>query len=190
MNTATRKTRHIPEGAEVRDYPALRLTVCLWDVPAVPNRYFMMIYKGRRTVHEERGGYYDTARRAFRVREIVARETRAAEERQQREQAAHGLAVGDVVYSTWGIEQTNVHFFQVVRVPSLRSAVVRPILATTTADSEYAMTGHKVPKVGDFEGTAETMHRACGLHALNGGKHARGDLVRWDGTPRRVSWYG
>lgn len=186
--TTTSKTRYIPEGAEVRDLPALRLTIYTWQAEGVPNGFALLVYRGRRTKPEERGGYYDAGRRAFRVREIIARETKAAEERQRREQAAHGLAVGDVVYSTSGVEQTNVHFFQVVRVASLRSAVVRPIKAETTPRSEYAMEGHTVPKVGEFSG-AETMHRACGLHILNGGKHARGDLVRWDGAPRRVSWY-
>lgn len=188
MNT-TRKARYIPEGAEVRHYPALRLAVYLWEAEGVPNCFAMLVYKGRRTKPEERGSYHDTARRAFRVREIIQRETKAAEARQQRAQAAHGLAVGDVVYATWGIEQTCVTYYQVVRAPSVRSAVVRQILAETTAAGELAMHGHSVPKVGEFANTAETMHRACELHRLNGGKHARGDLVRWDGTPRRVSWY-
>lgn len=184
-----RKARYIPAGAEVRSFPALRLTICLWEMEHVPNRFAMLVYKGRRTKPEERGSYYDTARRAFRVREIIQRETRVAEARQLRAQAVHGLVVGDVVYATWGYEQTNVNFYQVVRVPSTRSAVVRPILAETTPDGELAMAGYSMPRGGEFASAAETMHRSCGLHALNGGQHAPGDLVRWDGAPRRVTWY-
>ncbi|WP_099597088.1 hypothetical protein [Stenotrophomonas maltophilia] len=47
--------------------------------------------------------------------------------KRERQQAGHGLAVGDIVYSVWGYEQTNVTFYEVVRVPSGRSATVRDV---------------------------------------------------------------
>ncbi len=76
-------------------------------------------------------------------------------------------------------------------MPSARSAVVRQIQSDTIEDKPGSMTGKATPKPGQFVAVAkEETRRAGGLHTLNGGKSTRGDLRRWDGTPRRVTWYG
>jgi len=52
-----------------------------------------------------------------------------------------------------------------------------------------SMTGKATPKPGHFVAVAkEETRRACGVHILNGGK-MRGRMRKWDGTPRRVTWY-
>ncbi|NEK79465.1 MAG: hypothetical protein G3W71_21915, partial [Xanthomonas perforans] len=110
-------------------------------------------------------------------------ERQAANENAKRErrETGHGLAVGDIVYETYGYEQTNVHFYEVTRVPSARSAVVCEIEAEKTEAGEKAMAGTAVPRPGVFKaGAMPRMHRAAYLHVLSGGAGHHGSLSKWD----------
>jgi len=76
-----------------------------------------------------------------------------------------------------------------LRVPTDLSAVVRQIESETIEDKPGSMTGKTTAKPGQFVAVAKSeTRRACGVHVLNGGK-MRGQLQKWDGTPRRVTWY-
>lgn len=65
--------------------------------------------------------------------------------------ASHRLAVGDVLFSSWGYEQTNVDYHQVTRVVGHRSVEIRKI-ARQAVESAQAMTGECVPAKGKFIG--------------------------------------
>lgn len=49
------------------------------------------------------------------------------ERRRQPTQNAEGVHVGDLFYGSWGYEQTNVDFFQVVALKGKHTAVIRKI---------------------------------------------------------------
>ena len=57
------------------------------------------------------------------------------------------VSVGDVFVSSWGYEQTNVTFYQVLSVHGKKTVTVREI----RANSEYthSMVGFKTPDFGD-----------------------------------------
>lgn len=94
--------------------------------------------------------------------ELVNTETEAEIWKRARRETAHGLSVGDILFSSWGYDQTNVDFYEVVRVPSARSAVVRQIKQETTENSS-SMSGVTVPKPGEFVSTAkESIRSAAG----------------------------
>jgi hypothetical protein len=48
-------------------------------------------------------------------------------QRQERLQYRHGLKVGDILYSSWGYDQTNVDFYQVTAVVGDKRVKIRPI---------------------------------------------------------------
>lgn len=60
------------------------------------------------------------------------------------------VSVGDVFVSSWGYEQTNVTFYQVLSVHGKKTVTVREI----RANSEYtdSMVGFKTPVLNDFTG--------------------------------------
>lgn len=120
----------------------------------------------------------------------------AREQRRQAEQVAkrdetHTLTVGAVLVSSWGYEQTNVDFFEVVRVVSPKTVELRQIAATLNEDDTPggAMTGYKMPTRGAFLADEPVMTlRARGerVHGIRRGGHT---ASLWDGKPQRCSWY-
>ncbi len=60
------------------------------------------------------------------------------------------VSVGDIFVSSWGYEQTNVTFYQVLSVHGKKTVTVREI----RANSEYtdSMVGFKTPVLNDFRG--------------------------------------
>jgi len=93
------------------------------------------------------------------------------------------LRVDDILYTSWGYEQTNVDFYQVT---SIRGCIVeiRPIAAEITETG--FMCGTTVPVLDAFTGPARC-HRIVRNYLTVG---YRQWAHKWDGTPCRCSWYG
>ncbi|MEX9892495.1 hypothetical protein AB7W78_18940 [Providencia rettgeri] len=60
------------------------------------------------------------------------------------------VSVNDVFVSSWGYEQTNVNFYQVISLHGKKTVTVREIRAETIFDS--SMSGKKKPILNDFIG--------------------------------------
>lgn len=95
-------------------------------------------------------------------------------------------AVGDIAYSSWGYEQTNVDYYQVTAV-SRAMVTVQPIAAATEATGPY--TGVARPLRDQFTGPAirrKIHHHSDRWHiAINTVANA----YPWTGAPNRVSTY-
>ena len=68
----------------------------------------------------------------------------------------HGVKVGDLFYTSWGYEQTNVDFFQVIALKGESSAIVREVVPKRikeeptcgmAADRTYEVTNEILPLV-------------------------------------------
>ena len=70
---------------------------------------------------------------------IAANEARKAARKSAGAEMAGKVAVGDIFVSSWGWEQTNVDFYQVVEKPSASTVIVREIAAATVEGSEGYM---------------------------------------------------
>ena len=70
-------------------------------------------------------------------------------------QNMHGVHVGDIFYSTWGYDQTNVDFWQVVELKGTQTAIIREIRAEVSRNTGY-MSGDKWPRRDDF--SSEELH--------------------------------
>lgn len=98
---------------------------------------------------------------------------------------AHPVKVGDIFYDSWGYDQTNIDWYQVVKVLP-KSVKVRRI-AGKTKETGF-MSGETRPLKGKFIGPPKT--KRVGIS--NGepylpSKHGWTSL--WDGKPKHVSWY-
>lgn len=97
------------------------------------------------------------------------------------------VKVGDIFYDSWGYDQTNIDWYQVVELTkSGKSVKVRPI-AGKTKETGF-MSGETRPLKGKFTGPAKTkkLGMTSGQPYL-ASKHGWTSL--WDGKPKYVSWY-
>ncbi len=123
---------------------------------------------------------------AFRAERVAAffEDAKAREvERLRRKNAGHNFAVGDIVYCSWGIEQTNVDFYEVVGV-SAKAIEMRQIAKTETTLTGFSDRGFCEPVPGKFLGDAFTA-KACDSDTVVQGSRA----FLWDGTARAWSDY-
>ncbi|MDK7220275.1 hypothetical protein QP496_23995, partial [Klebsiella pneumoniae] len=69
---------------------------------------------------------------------------------------------GDVFVSSWGYEQTNTCFYQVIALRGKKTAVLRRI-AAQQVKADSAMSGELKPVLNDFKGEPVT-RRICENH--------------------------
>jgi len=111
--------------------------------------------------------------------DINAYKTKRREERKSA--GAHTLNVGDILYSSWGYDQTNVDFYQIVELVGKATAVLRKVAQDRT-ESAW-MQGKCVARPGEFVG--EPFRKRISPHnsvTISSCQHA----YKWDG--REVSW--
>jgi hypothetical protein len=73
------------------------------------------------------------------INSIAARAARKETQKQKAVELAANVNVGDIFVSSWGYEQTNVDFYQVIEKPSASTVIVRKIAAATVDGSEGYM---------------------------------------------------
>ncbi|WGD37569.1 hypothetical protein [Lysinibacter sp. HNR] len=98
------------------------------------------------------------------------------------------ITPGTIFYSSWGYEQTNIDFYEVVRVTT-KTVTLRPIGASRT-ETISAMSGTVTPKPGEF--TGQEFRRTI----INYGDapmvriNAIANASLWEGKPLFTSsWY-
>ena len=152
--------RHIPANAT-----AIRSTKSATVAYLYTNkqgRFIVIGYTGARSV--KAAIYYAFSTPAKRMAYVAgwmrqcdeAQASKDAYKAKKREALAkpHTLALGDVLVSSWGYDQTNIDFYQVTRLVGKRSVAVRAI-AAESVDTEH-MQGKCVPAVGVFKGEEMT----------------------------------
>ena len=95
------------------------------------------------------------------------------------------LKPGDLLHYSWGYDQTNCEFWQVVKVTA-KTATIREIGSKTTGkETGNSMASYLVPCPDQFFGP-EIRRRCCGPKAVN---TSFGSASLWDGRPKYSSWY-
>jgi len=67
---------------------------------------------------------------------IMTREDQKAQRRESRK-APHSLEAGNILYSSWGYDQTNISFYQVTKVISDKTVELREISSKRLSSSDY-----------------------------------------------------
>lgn len=97
--------------------------------------------------------------------------------------------IGDVFVYTWGYDQTNADFFQVVGLTA-KCVKLKAINGTTTETG--FMCGNKVPKINNFKNDDDSKVLRKKIYYYNQIPHVNmeyGCCELWDGQPERISWY-
>jgi hypothetical protein len=98
--------------------------------------------------------------------------------------------VGDIVVNTWGWEQTNVDFYEVVEVKN-KTILINEIGGMVEEGSEYShgMACNVLPVKGNFIVGGDSYK----LRVKNGGTLSNPAsyyyMHKWDGRPEYKSWY-
>lgn len=112
-----------------------------------------------------------------------ARQERKSKLQQAKKDFVNPFTLGQILYRTWGYEQTNVNFYQVVKVDR-KSIVVRELSQDRT-QNEF-MSGTAMPIKDDFNNSTEikkivqiaVYNEVINIYVT--------DMHPWKGTP--VSW--
>ena len=111
--TTLRQRTETPEGLEIWTWE---------DFSHTSNRnvIFGVAFAGRANKPIWYRSFRDGAARQKTIQETIqAHEARLAEKRSRmadRRSFQHGLQIGDILYSSWGYDQTNIDFYQVTRL--------------------------------------------------------------------------
>lgn len=100
----------------------------------------------------------------------------------------HNIKIGDIFYNSWGYEQTNVDFYQVVKTTP-KTITLRKIKGKSDDYNAYYMTGSKVAVKNSFyddELIRKTPYLFNGKWRVNFEFGAGG---QWDGSPMNYSCY-
>ena len=102
----------------------------------------------------------------------------------KKRRAPHSLNIGDILSSSWGWEQTNVDFYQVISLPSPFFVEIRKI--ASELENENRLQGKASPIKDKF--TSEAFRKrpdADNVIRMSSYSYAR----PWSGKPMHVSWY-
>jgi len=100
----------------------------------------------------------------------------------------HNIKPGDIFYNSWGYEQTNIDFYQVVSTTT-KTITLRAIKGTSNDYNTYHMTGSKVAVKDNFcnnELIRKTPYLMGGEWRIN---FEFGAGSQWDGRPMDYSCY-
>lgn len=129
--------------------------------------------------------------------ELATHEGFKKAERDLRATFRHGYKPGDILYSSWGYDQTNIDFYQVIATTE-KTITFREVCQIRTSDGPLTMTGSTRPDVNHFtkdskEYTRSAKTSGIGEKGLIKFAEHPGSMMRylwqWDGNPKGWSDY-
>lgn len=176
--------RWIPQGATPITVDGIDAVVYAYSTPSGPAA---IAYGGKRSKPDWHYIYQTEERREKGIAAFFDGQRQHAEfvaqRKAERNVYQHDLKVGDILETSWGYDQTNVDFYEVVEVPSGKTVIIREIARRTTETG--FMCGKTVPVRGKYIGDPITKRVAPGGYVAMDHHHA----WKWDGKPSYCSWY-
>ena len=152
---------------------------------------YAQMFEGKSAKPAHHYSYTNAARREQCVKNffdiVRGHEARRAEQRAAKKAklaGGHKVQVGHVMVSSWGYDQTNVDYYQVVALVGRRSVQVRRI-GSTLSEGDAMHSGKSVPLIDSFHGDVTT-HR---VNEHGGIKIGHQYASIWEGRPMFCSFY-
>mgnify|MGYP001611199402 FL=1 len=153
------------------------------------NRTVVSVFYGKQT----KPAVYSYAKDSERAAAIIKSYFESRQKRQdyKKEQRASevketSLTVGDIVYTSWGYEQTNVSFFQIIEIVSKQKVIIREIAAESIDGSDRGYSSDRVMPVKDSFIGEKIAKRSKGDVVINAEHSYTGN--KWDGRSVYRSW--
>jgi hypothetical protein len=134
--------------------------------------------------------YLSVSDREKRVQSWIDGRKRELQEKSQksmdRKNYTHSLVLGDILSGSWGYDQTNVDFYEVVAVPTAKSVRVRKVQSKIVREDGHGSV-YVVPDKGNYDGPP-----ALKIVSLQGTVKIDETLrvTKWDGNPERATAFG
>jgi hypothetical protein len=137
--------------------------------------------------------YSNPERRASQIKASIESRKSSIEhknlKRQKRKEFQHGLKPGDILYASWGFDQTNVDFYEVVAVAG-KSVAIREVESRVLSSSGYGQ-DKVVPVPGRYTGPAMKKIPTVGYQNQPSIKITSYSSARlWDGKPKEATSFG
>lgn len=132
-------------------------------------QFYAILYKSKAKNHS---GHYRYKSEESRNKSLVRwfdaqidHKNRVKEQQKKRNSYEHTLELGEILVSTWGYDQTNVDFYQVVEINSKKTVTIRKIASEAIKSAEMPWAQAKVvPCRGQFVGQPMKKRVAEGDH--------------------------
>jgi hypothetical protein len=108
------------------------------------------------------------------------------QKRKDERKAPHTIKVGDIMYTSWGYEQTNVDWYQVTKLIGSRMVELRKIYGSSTPDN-LPDRGTTVPIKDAFIDGVKPIRKLVTNNSVNIASYAR--AWAWDGKSKYYSTY-
>lgn len=189
------KERYFTQQAIVTEYPDTDMVVGTYEAPN--GRPYAIAYQGKSSRPYFHYRFRDEESRAQYIARAVANRTtylkrkaqRKADEAKARKLAAVQVAVGDIFVYSWGWEQTNVSFYEVVEKRGASTVILREIGAERTETGRLC--GEAVPCPGQFLDPSEPLTKRIAATSTSSPCFSMdyGIASKWSGTPVYWSCY-
>lgn len=182
------KQRYIPTDYKSREYKDANAIIYFAEKN---NAYYAIGYCGKRSKPDFNYKFKTQENLEKYVSEYLKRlidhEKSKQERKEKRLSFQHTLKVGDILYSSWGWEQTNVDFYQVIEIIG-KMVKIREIECSMPKGEEGFMTGYVIPLKDKFYGEKILLKKVLEGNSIKLNSFSWVNF--WDGTPKRTSWYG
>jgi len=189
MKTLFPRAAYLPTDRKVRirqhdDVPAM---IAMYDTNG--GRTVALAWRGKAQKPALHYSFRSHCRAEKYVREWLAdqRESAAAKARARAaNNGPHSLRVGQVLYSSWGYDQTNIDWYEVTKILGKRYVEIRPISSVAVGEQGGPQQG-TAPAVGKY--TGEPMRKAAGFdNSIRIASYAFAHP--WDGEPQQETGHG
>jgi len=182
------KTRWIPSGYTTIKHPSLPGT----EVHVSPDKKSALAYKGKAINPAWHYSFKTPQATARKISDFFSYQEETHKDKIQRQQTKdefrHTLKVGDILSYSWGYDQTNVDFYQVVKATD-KTVTIR-MIAGKVKETGF-MSGGATPAKGKFIGPPIVKRVTKGSQfEQNYISMKYGSLQLYDGRPKYTSWYG
>lgn len=183
----TARENYIPEGAQHTRHDDIKVDVYTYDLAS--GQPALLVFGGRRSKPDMFFKYSNEERREQALENYLASARKSLEFKKARRaerKAPNTLEIGAILYTSWGYDQTNVDFYQVVDKPSEHYVVIRPV-SQSTVRSNGSM-DYVVPVEGSFTDNGKRVKAdANNSVRISDG---RGRASEWNGEPKYQTAWG
>ena len=176
---------YVPEGSVEERYDDIGLVVYLYGKSDVP---YAIAYAGKSSKPLWNYRFRSEDQRRRKIDETVEDLKKSKEFKDQRKEERrsfrHELKKGDILYSSWGYDQTNVDFYEVTE--SLQKAVRIRQVASKVVSSSFG-SEKVVPVAGKFIGPPMLKRVSIG-NCVKIESYA--SACKWDGRPVSQTAFG
>lgn len=184
---------YIPKDYDEKlEYDDVKAVIYLYTVEYGPyaGKPAAVAFSGKRQKPDSHTSFTDEAHRSRRIESYIEglRANKKWKDDQKAERVAfeHDYKVGDILTCSWGYEQTNIDFYQVIEVKTAKTIVIQEIAQETVEHDTRMYSGKCIARPDCFLDQSEPMTKRVqpgGSVSVHGFTYAS----RWDGQPRYFS---